>query len=78
MTISVRPVITRRVASTLAAPFVAIALAGCGAEVAGGAATVGAMQAGQAKQALAQQAKVVDGFKSAQDASAARAASAAD
>jgi hypothetical protein len=56
----------------------ALALTGCGAEVAGAAATVGAMQAEQARQAQAQKTKVVDGFKSAQDAGVARAASAAD
>jgi hypothetical protein len=54
------------------------ALAGCGAEVAGTAATVGNLAAANAQQARAQQAQVVDGFKSAQQAGAARAASAAD
>jgi hypothetical protein len=53
-------------------------LAGCGAEVAGTAATVGNLAATQAQQARTQQAQVVDGFKSAQQAGAARAASAAD
>jgi hypothetical protein len=53
-------------------------LAGCGAEVAGTAAAVGATQAAQASQALAQKAKVVEGFKQAQDAGVARAASAAN
>lgn len=65
-----------------AATWVAIAallsLAGCGAEVAGGAAVVGGMQARQATEARQQQAQVVDGLKAAQDAGLARAASAAD
>jgi outer membrane lipopolysaccharide assembly protein LptE/RlpB len=56
----------------------AATLAGCGAEVAGTAAIVGNLAATQAQQARAQQAQVVDGFKSAQQAGAARAASAAD
>jgi len=55
-----------------------LALSGCGAEVAATTATVGAMQATQAKQAQLQQAKVVDGFKAAQEAGAARAATASD
>jgi hypothetical protein len=55
-----------------------LALAGCGAEVAGGAATVGKLQADQAAQARAMQTKVVDGLNAAQLAGAARAASAAD
>jgi hypothetical protein len=62
----------------LALALVACALGGCGAEVAGGAATVGALQAEQAKQAQAQKDKVVDQFKAAQEAGVARAASAAD
>jgi hypothetical protein len=78
MTMPSRPQINRRVAPVLAALFTALALAGCGAEVAGGAAAVGAMQAAQAKQALAQQARVVGGLNAAQEAGAARAASAAD
>jgi hypothetical protein len=53
-------------------------LVGCGAEVAGSAATVAATQAAAASQALAQQAKIVDGFKQAQNGAADRAASAAD
>ena len=53
-------------------------LAACGPEVAIGAATVGAMQAEQARQAQAQKDKIVDEMKRAQDAAAARAASAAD
>jgi len=70
---------TRRPAvHTLAAVFAMLALAGCGAEVAGGAAAVGALQATQAKQARAQQAQVVDQMKAVQDAGVARAASAAD
>lgn len=54
------------------------ALAGCGAEVAGTAAVAGGLAATQAKQAQAQQAQVVDKLKAAQDAGAARAASAGD
>lgn len=53
-------------------------LAGCGAEVAGGAAAVGGLQAEQARQAKAQQEQTVEKFKAAQDAAAARSASAAD
>ncbi|MDP1901037.1 MAG: hypothetical protein Q8K96_11355 [Rubrivivax sp.] len=56
----------------------ACAVSGCGAEVAGGAATVGALQAEQAKQAQAQKQQVVDKFKAAQEAGVARAASAPD
>jgi hypothetical protein len=55
-----------------------VALAGCGAEVAGTAAVAGGLAATQAKQAQAQQAQVVDKLKAAQDAGAARAASAGD
>jgi len=55
-----------------------LALAGCGAEVVGAAATAGALQAKQAEQARAQQARIVDGMKQAQEAGLARAASAAD
>ncbi len=54
------------------------ALAGCGADVAGTAATVAATEAAQASQAQAQKAKIVEGFKQAQDAGVARAASSAD
>lgn len=53
-------------------------LTGCGAEVAGGAATVGKLQAQQLQQAQQQQAQVVDGLKAAQAAGMARAASASD
>ena len=67
-----------RFASTLVTVTALLALAGCGAEVAGGAAVVGGMQAQQATQARQQQAKVVDGLKAAQDAGLARAVSAAD
>jgi hypothetical protein len=67
-----------RLASTLAIATALLALAGCGAEVAGGAAVVGGMQAQQATQAQQQQAQVVQGLKAAQDAGLARAASAAD
>ena len=55
-----------------------LALAGCGAEVAGTAATVGKLQAEQTAQARAMQAQVVDGLNAAQQAGAARAASVAD
>ena len=41
-------------------------LAGCGAEVAGGAAAVGKLQTQQLQQARQQQAQVVDGLKAAQ------------
>lgn len=53
-------------------------LAGCGAEVAGGAAAVGGLQAQQLHQAKQQQAQIVDGLKAAQAAGVARAASAGD
>ena len=53
-------------------------LTGCGAEVAGTAAAVGGLQAQQLRQAQQQQAQVVNGLKAAQDAGAARAASAVD
>jgi len=65
-------------ASTWVTLVALLALAGCGAEVAGSAAVVGGMQAQQAKQARQQQAQVVDGLKAAQDAGLARAAGAAD
>ena len=55
-----------------------LALAGCGAEVAGNAAVIGKLQADQAAQAGATQAKIVDGLNAAQLAGAARAASAVD
>ncbi len=55
-----------------------VLLAGCGAEVAGGAAAVGGLQAQQLQQARRQQAQVVDGLKAAQAAGMARAASAGD
>jgi hypothetical protein len=67
-----------RFASNLATATALMALAGCGAEVAGGATVVGGMQARQATQARQQQAQVEDGLKAAQDAGLARAASAAD
>ena len=78
MTKSCRHVITHCIASALAVAFTAFIVAGCGAEVAGGAAAVGAMQAAQLKQAQAQQTQVLKGFGAAQEAGAARAASAAD
>ena len=56
----------------------AVMLVGCGAEVAGSAATAATLQAQQAKQAQEQQAKIVDGIKKGQDAAAARAASATE
>lgn len=52
-------------------------LAGCGAEVAGTAATVGKLQAEQASQARAQQQQILDGMKQAQEAGLQRAADAA-
>lgn len=52
-------------------------LSGCGAEVAGTAAAVGQLQATQASQAQAAQAKVIEGFKQAQEAGAQRNADAA-
>ncbi len=52
-------------------------LAGCGAEVAGSAATVGALQAEQGRQALEQQAKVLGAMQQAQEAEARRIADAA-
>jgi hypothetical protein len=55
-----------------------VLLAGCGAEVAGGAAAVGGLQTQQLQQVRQQQAQVVDGLKAAQAAGMARAASAAD
>jgi len=63
-----------------AAPALALSvalLAGCGAEVAGTAATVGKLQAEQASQARAQQQQIVEGMKQAQDAGMQRAADAA-
>jgi hypothetical protein len=57
---------------------VLVALSGCGAEVAGGSAAVGALQAGQVERGRAQQAEVVDKLKAAQEAGVSRAASAAD
>lgn len=65
----------RRLGLALVVP---LALSGCGAEVAGGAAAIGSLQAEQAKQAQAQQAQAVEKMKAAQEAAAARAASAAD
>jgi len=67
-----------RMAAALATATALLAVAGCGAEVAGTAAVVGGLQAQQAKQARQQQAQVVDGLKAAQDTGLARAASAAD
>jgi len=78
MTMPTRLPINRHVAGRVAALFTLLMFAGCGAEVAGGAAAVGAMQAKQARQAQLQQAQVVDALKAAQDAGVARAASAAD
>lgn len=74
----IAPLMTRTLAHSLSALFTALAVAGCGAEVAGGAATVGSLQATAAKQAKVQQAQVVDQIKAAQDGGMARAASAAD
>lgn len=67
-----------RIASVLATVTALLGLAGCGAEVAGSAAVVGAVQAEQATQARRQQAQVVEGLKAAQATSLDRAASAAD
>lgn len=53
-------------------------VAGCGGEVAGTSAAVGKLQAEQAQQAKAQQDRLVQQLKAAQDAGAARAASAAE
>lgn len=69
---------TRRAAAPGAAACMLLMLAGCGAEVAVGAAAVGGLQAQKARQALHQQAQVVDGLQAAQAAGLARAASAAD
>lgn len=78
MTMPTRMLISTDVAYRVAVVSAMLMLIGCGAEVAGGAAAVGAMQAKQARQAQAQQAQVVDALKAAQDTGAARAASAAD
>lgn len=56
---------------------VAWLMTGCGGEVAGTSAAVGKLQAEQAKQAKAQQDRLVEQFKAAQEAGSARAASAA-
>jgi hypothetical protein len=64
----------------LAVPLIAATawlVAGCGGEVAGTSAAVGKLQADQAKQAKAQQDRIVEQLKAAQEAGAARAASAA-
>jgi hypothetical protein len=55
-----------------------LVLAGCGAEVAAGAAAVGGLQAQQLRQAQLQQTQIVGGLKAAEAAAAARTASAAD
>lgn len=68
----VRPGLSAALALLLAA-----GLAGCGAEVAGTAATVGALQVEQARQAQAQQAKLLEAHKQAQEADARRIAAAA-
>jgi hypothetical protein len=68
----------KSLALKLTAALALLAIAGCGAEVAGGAAAVGGLQTTAATQARAQQSKVVDGMKAVQDAGMARAASAAD
>lgn len=62
----------------LSCAVVAFVLAGCGAEVAGGAAAVGSLQAAQAKEAKAQQQRIVEEMKAAQEAGMTRAASAAE
>lgn len=63
---------------TLVIGFIVASLAGCGAEVAGGAAAVGQMQAEQVRAGQAQQAQVAGQLNQAQAAAAARTASAAD
>lgn len=68
----------RRSAPALAGTALLLALAGCGAEVAGGVAAVGQLQAQQLQQARQQQAQVTDGLKAAQAAGEARAANARD
>lgn len=65
------PPCIRTVASMLAGLLATVAMSGCGAEVVGGAAAGGAMQASQAKQVQAQQAQVVDRLKAAQEAAVA-------
>jgi len=55
-----------------------LSIGACGGEVAGGAAAVGALQAQRASQAKAQQDLIVNEVKAAQDAAAARTASAAE
>lgn len=65
----------RRIAITLAP---ALTLAGCGAEVAGSAATVGALQAQQAERVRAQQKQIVNELDKTLKAAAAATASAAD
>lgn len=57
---------------------VCAAIGGCGAEVAGSAATAAGLSATRAQQARAQQAQVTKQLDGALDAGAARAASAAD
>ncbi len=80
MTLSTKDRGTAAMSVTLAllTQVVLVALSGCGAEVAGGSAAVGALQAGQVERGRAQQAEVVDKLKAAQEAGVARAASAAD
>ena len=56
----------------------ALSIGACGGEVAGGAAAVAALQAQRASQAKAQQDLIVNEIKAAQDAAAARTASAAE
>ena len=55
-----------------------LGLVGCGAEVAGSAATVGALQASAAERARLQQGQIVEQIKQTQEAAAARAASAGE
>ena len=78
MTMSTSNAIEVRAVYRLVLVSALLTLSACGAEVAGGAAAVGSLQAEQASQAQAQQARVVDAFKAAQETGAARAASAAD
>lgn len=62
----------------LPAALVCALLGACGAEVAGTAATVGGLQAEQARQAKAREQQILDGMKAAEQAAAQRAASAAE
>jgi len=73
---SVQPSI--RIRCTVLAVLSAALLVGCGADVAGSAATVGALQTKQTSQAKATEEQILNQLKDAQAVAAARAASAAD